>query len=336
MKNIKIAYPFSLIMVVLFFLIACEEEEGIPSATGILAINIVGLPDGAEASVDIVGPNNFTQTLTNTSSITTGIGTYSFKINRVTIGGDQIFLPVLEDTLTLVRSGAETTLDIAYERVFIGDLNLTINGIADGSAKVTVTGPADFQETYTGSGLKADLLEGTYNVFVEIANDGTDNYIANLDETFGTFEIVNAQATDYTVTYHGSVNIGSDISGDWLSTAPFNRPSLVLAVPALTGENWAFTDGGAGTGTIGRTWFAGATPVPRPGGSYVITANSTAQNLYNFNFTFAIGNPFGGILQVFDTTPQVMLIEAFAPTDANFTLSTPETPYTNISWHEKQ
>jgi len=58
---------------------------GTPLATGDLAISISGLPSGLAASIEVTGPDSFSQTLTASETLT-GLksGTYSFSIAEVT------------------------------------------------------------------------------------------------------------------------------------------------------------------------------------------------------------------------------------------------------------
>src|SRR5262245_18430499 len=57
--------------------------------TGILEVRVVGLPDGANATVNITGPNGFTFALTTTTTIPQlAPGTYTITASKVSTSGD--------------------------------------------------------------------------------------------------------------------------------------------------------------------------------------------------------------------------------------------------------
>lgn len=101
---------------------ACEGGGGNPGSldntpsatTGTLDIVISNLPAGASAAVHITGPDNFTQDLTQSTTIPDlAPGTYSIAASSVTVG-NATYTPSPASQAAVVAAGAGVTATVSY------------------------------------------------------------------------------------------------------------------------------------------------------------------------------------------------------------------------------
>ncbi|HEY0930474.1 MAG TPA: hypothetical protein VGE27_11195 [Gemmatimonas sp.] len=153
--------------------VACHERSIIdpdqfPSA---LAINIEGLPSGADADVRITGPNGFSRTLTSSDFISPVTpGRYSLRIGDVRSGGfTYAALPAQIDTT--VQPGDTLRYRVRLE-VATGALSVQISGLPGGvPASVRINGNG-LSRVANGSVIFGDLPPGVYTVSADSVNAG--------------------------------------------------------------------------------------------------------------------------------------------------------------------
>ena len=132
--------------------------------TGGLTVTIGGLPGGTNASVAVTGPGGYSQVLTSTRSLNAlAPGVYTIAAAGVTSGGLP-YVPVPPSQTRSVVGGATASAGVIYS-VSTGSLEVSISGLPGGvGAGVTVTGPAGFTRSLTGTQTLSGLAPGTYTV----------------------------------------------------------------------------------------------------------------------------------------------------------------------------
>lgn len=149
-------------------LAACKggESGGLgpePVSPGAVVVTVVGLPTGAAAALTLSGPGGVSRTVTETATITGLVpGTYTLAALDVVADGDGYRVEPVTQTV-LVRA-AETSPVAANYIVATGRLGLSIDGLAQGSADVVVTGPAGFTRTMSRADTLKGLVDGTYAI----------------------------------------------------------------------------------------------------------------------------------------------------------------------------
>jgi glucose/arabinose dehydrogenase len=110
------------ILSLLLLLAACSGGGGDPgannpppaAATGSLQVSTSGLPAGLNAAVRVTGPNNFSQDLTGTRTLSAlAPGSYSVAASSVTLGGTT-YTPTPAAQSAVVTAGASVTASVAY------------------------------------------------------------------------------------------------------------------------------------------------------------------------------------------------------------------------------
>jgi hypothetical protein len=99
------------------------------ATVGSLVVTIAGLPAGVNAAVTVSGPNNFSQGVTQTRTLT-GLspGTYGVSAQDVTTGSTTYTASVSRPTV-LVAAGTSPSVTVSYTGPDIPTLNLRIQGL---------------------------------------------------------------------------------------------------------------------------------------------------------------------------------------------------------------
>jgi hypothetical protein len=99
------------------------------ATVGSLVVTIAGLPAGVNAAVAVSGPNNFSQRVTQTRTLT-GLtpGSYGVSAQGVTTGGTTYTASVSSPTVAVV-AGASATVTVSYTGPIAPTLNLRIQGL---------------------------------------------------------------------------------------------------------------------------------------------------------------------------------------------------------------
>lgn len=156
-----------------------------PPEVGSLTLTVSGLPTGAQANVNVTGPDSYAATLTRSDTLTSLLpGVYTVTAATVVHEGNA-FNPTTWEFPVSVRAGEDATAAVTYERqepvAGHGNLLLTIAGLPAGvSADVWIEGPAGISRTFTESALIENLTPGDYTVTASDVTGGTTEYSATV------------------------------------------------------------------------------------------------------------------------------------------------------------
>jgi hypothetical protein len=179
---------------------------------GQLAVGIAGLPSGVHANVLVTGPNGYSRTLTNSTTLSLLSGTYTIAAGTLTSGG-VTYLPSPPNQQRTVTSGghASATVTYAVSSIDPGQLAVTIGGLPSGvHADVRVTGPNGYSRTLTSS-TTLTLPPGTYTI--------TGSHVESGGNRFGPAPATQQRAitsnghTSATVTYAPLIHVTAPGSG---------------------------------------------------------------------------------------------------------------------------
>lgn len=88
----------------------------VAAAQGVISVTIIGLPNGASASVTLSGPNGFTTQLTSSQTLQVAIGAYTVTGNPVGAGTSNYYPAVTSQTGT-VSTSATTSVTVDYSTI---------------------------------------------------------------------------------------------------------------------------------------------------------------------------------------------------------------------------
>ncbi|HTL05637.1 MAG TPA: M66 family metalloprotease [Gemmatimonadales bacterium] len=152
---------------------------GYAPATASLTVNVSGLPNGAAASLSVTGPSGYAMQL-NGSSTLSGLapGVYSISGGSLTLSGFSYAPQPAQQSVTL-SGGSSGSAGVSYTATS-GSLNLSVSGLPGGTAaNVSVTGPAGYAQTLSGSQLLQGLAPGSYSVSAAAVSSGGTSYSAS-------------------------------------------------------------------------------------------------------------------------------------------------------------
>lgn len=96
-------------------------------ATGLLTVNVTGLPGGVPASVTVTGPGGYNTALTTSQTLTVPVGTYTITASTVSQSGT-VYTPAPTSQAAPVALGETTVRQVAYTGSLPSGLNLFIDG----------------------------------------------------------------------------------------------------------------------------------------------------------------------------------------------------------------
>ena len=254
--------------------LGCGDDDPVTPRTGSLAVEIAGLPTGSPAAVEVTGPDGFAQSVEATTTLTAlPAGTYTIAAASVATTESRWTPTPLTQTVTVAGSDAPTTAAVTYA-LSTSRLALVVSGLPSGTtANVTVTGPAGFTRTATGS-QAFDLLEpGTYTVTAADVATGATIHRPTPASTSVTLT-PSTTATTVAVTYGVAPgDLAITISG---------LPSGASAAATVTGPG-GFTRALTGTTTLTAlapgSYTIAATPVTTTEGRWTPTPGTQMVNV---------------------------------------------------------
>ncbi len=201
-------------------------------ASGRLTVTIAGLPQGANASVLVSGPNAFSRTLTSTTTITLlAPGNYTVSATDVTAGNFTYRGTPATQAIPVAASADSAKGTVAYTAID-GALTIAVAGLPTGvSAAITVTGPGGFSQIVAATTTLVRLAAGTYTVSATNVTSGTSSYApAPLTQTATVATGATASAS---VAYAASVALRlapvvSGLSSPVHLTSPQGDPRLFI------------------------------------------------------------------------------------------------------------
>jgi hypothetical protein len=223
-------------------------------STGLMALAITGLPNGASGNVTITGPNAFAQTFSATQTLT-GLapGTYLVTASNVSVNGQSWIASPPTQSVTVSASPVATPATVAYAPN-PGALTLTIGGLPNGSAaSVSVSGPNGYAQAVAASGTLSNLAAGSYTITAVAVLALQNRYSPSASSQIVT---VNSGTT-------ATASVVYSISSGSLSLTVNGVPSGASAAITVTGP-----DGYAQPMTASAT-LSTLTP-----GSYTVTAST--------------------------------------------------------------
>lgn len=256
-------------------IVAASSQPAVASVSyaitrGSLAIVINGLPQSIAASVTVSGPDNFSTTVANTSTLT-GLkpGTYTIAAAS-TMAGVHVYAASTASQQATVSAGATPTQATIAYALASGMVSLTVNGLPiNVPANLTLTGPGGFSRALTGSTLVTGLTPGAYTLSAQLAQSGNSFWAPNPSS-----QVINVPASttalQVSVTYQtatGALNV--NITG---------LPGGTAAAVTMTGPN-GFSQLLTGSTTLNGLLQGGyslvAAPVTVSGTTYSVTPATT-------------------------------------------------------------
>jgi hypothetical protein len=201
-------------------------------ASGILRIDISGLPAGAAASVNVTGPGGYSRTLTEETVLDNLTpGTYQLAAQHVVSGS--LFTPAPTLQQVQVAASAEPTVaNITY--ISAGtSLSVQIVGLPGSVAgRVTLTGPNAYSKQIIGSEVISGLASGTYTVAAQAVSASCTTYTATPPSQSVTLNP--GQGAAATVTYNAGAGANLCIEGAYITQAV---QTFDNSVPLVAGRN---------------------------------------------------------------------------------------------------
>jgi len=137
----------------------------LPPDTGYLAVEITGLPSGAEGNVEVRSGDSLVATLKTSQVLEVVVGSY-LVVAKDVVFQDMTYRGVVSPSSAEVKKGATALVRVSYAPVYTtGTLVVTVGGLpSDVSADVVVEGPNGFQRALTKTTTLDGLSPGTYTV----------------------------------------------------------------------------------------------------------------------------------------------------------------------------
>jgi hypothetical protein len=211
------------------------------SATGILAVDISGVPEDAEALVTVSGPEGFNQVLTGSATLAGLVpGGYTVTAFDIDVNGEGYAPEPREQSVTL-EAGQHATATIEYrlQSVATGSLTVVVTGLpADATAAVTIVDGNGFTLTVDTSTTLSELAPGEYTVTAAEVVFSPYSYAATLPSQS---VVVSAGASTQVVVAYAAqtgavmLNIGGLPSGAAAAVAfgPTDAPADLIPASTL-------------------------------------------------------------------------------------------------------
>lgn len=153
-----------------------QAAVGYALAPANLTVMVNGLPGGAPASVTVTGPAGYAMGITGTQTVA-GLtpGLYLVAGGDVSSGGVLYTAQPAAQSVTL-NAGGTSTVSVTYAAA-TGGLSVSISGLPGGtSAGVSVSGPAGFFQSLTGSQALSGVTPGVYSIAAGSVTSGSYTY----------------------------------------------------------------------------------------------------------------------------------------------------------------
>ncbi len=156
-------------------LVGCGGDSTGPT-TGSLVLNVSGLPTGAEAEINVVGPSGFVRHLSGSETLS-GLVLGSYTVTAAGVAVGPATYAASPSSQAIVVSGDEPANAAVAYSAGNGQLSVTIAGLPGGTpAAVTVSGPGGYNRQVTASETLQGLLTGQYTVTALPVSDGSEQY----------------------------------------------------------------------------------------------------------------------------------------------------------------
>jgi hypothetical protein len=146
-------------------------------ASGVLQLEVSGLPGERDAAVTITGPNEYVRRVTRSETLSRlAPGVYVVSAASVIVDGDGYTASDMPRAIDIAASPSPFLVAVAYT-IATGRLQVHANGLPQGAtAQFQVSGPAGFNQTATAGQVLLGLTPGTYTVTATNVVMGTNTY----------------------------------------------------------------------------------------------------------------------------------------------------------------
>ena len=201
-------------------------------SSGILRIDINGLPSGAAAAVNVSGPGNYSRTLTQEDVLDNLVpGTYQIASQHVVAGSLFTATPALQQ-VNVVASQEATVATVLY--ISQGtSLSIQVVGLPGSvPASATLTGPNGYSKAVMASEIISGLAAGTYTLAAQAVSASCASY--TVTPATQNVTVIAGQGAAATLTYSSSPGANLCIEGAYItqSVQTFDN-----AVPLVAGRN---------------------------------------------------------------------------------------------------
>ncbi len=203
-------------------------------ASGSMALNINGLPQGTNGAVTVTGPGSYSATFTTSTTIPNLTpGDYTVAAANVTSGS--LFLPTpASQQVPITASANSVPVTVTYTSTGT-TLNVQITGLpATMSASVTVSGPNGYSNVLNASQLLTGITAGSYTITATALSASCTTY--SPVPPAQTVAVTAGQASSATVTYGTGTGSGINLCIDGVyitqSVQTFDN-----SVPLVAGRN---------------------------------------------------------------------------------------------------
>jgi hypothetical protein len=243
-------------------------------STGALTVTVNGLPQAVAAAITITGPDDFSATISTTTTLT-GLAPGSYLVTADTaVAGTHRYAATPTTRSVSVAAGATPSSTSFTYALASGGIAVNITGLPSSvPAAVTVTGPGGYSQTATVSRMLLSLTPGTYTVTAQVVQSGSAAWAPNPASQTVTVVPSNSAITT-TVNYVTAT--GS------LAVTVNGLPGGVIANVTVTGPNAfsrAVTATSTLTGLVQGTYTVTAATVSHSGTTYTATATSQGVNV---------------------------------------------------------
>lgn len=209
------------------------EEITYDVSTARLALDVLGLPAGAQAGVVVSGPGGFSRAITGTTTLDQlAPGTYSLAATDVN-AASTVYRPdpsTLTVTLAADTTPAQATIGYGAGS---GTIDIAIAGLPQNTpASVTITGPGNYARSVTASTSLRYLDGGSYSVTVATAGSNLTTYTSAVASQ--TVAVSDGASSALSVSYTGSpLELSLELVSDGFAapvflTAPYDDPRLFV------------------------------------------------------------------------------------------------------------
>ena len=226
MTNISRLAKAAFVSISLITLAACSDDDPVSPTTGSLAISVSGLPNGVNGAVTVTGPNNYSQAVTSTTTLSVPPGSYSIAAAQVT-NNNVRYNATLAGSPAAVVSGGTRSATVTYA---VGD-NPTI--VLSGSINTNRTLTPDNNYVlrgfvYVNSGATLTIEAGT-----KIVGDSSADALGSALFIMRGARIVANGTEAAPIVFTSQRAVGSRAPGDWgglviVGNARNNRANNVI------------------------------------------------------------------------------------------------------------
>ncbi|HYW31040.1 MAG TPA: hypothetical protein VE869_05980, partial [Gemmatimonas sp.] len=150
--------------------------------TGLIVVNVTGLPASTNANLQVTGPNGYIAPATGNGTLVRLVpGSYTLTAGSVTRNGLVYTPSPVSQTFTVAASYTAAVATVTYATSSsTGTLVVTLAGVPTGAApNVVITGPSGYTRTVNASTTITSLAAGSYTVAASTFTHSGTGYTAS-------------------------------------------------------------------------------------------------------------------------------------------------------------